>query len=156
MSIRPQDRQRRKGEFSPIQLKSLLKAFRPAGAVFVHHLAVCERCRSVAARVLSPVRNAGDLSPFERAFAASLSRLHVITGLRAPDGVCSSHSEVQRAADLPVSELLSFLGALDEAQTSLLHHLITCRRCRLVAARTLAPKRTPCGASQMSQELPIS
>lgn len=155
MSVESQDRPSISGEFTPPQLKSHLRTFRPAAAAFVHHLAVCERCRRVAGFILAPVGSAEDLSPFEHAFATSLSRLHFITGLRSLDGVCTASSAVQGAADLPLSELLLFLEALDDAQTSLVHHLITCGRCRRVAARALAPKRTSRGASQTSQEVRI-
>ena len=43
----------RRRDLTPREIKSGLRAFRPADAAFVLHLAECERCRSSAARLFT-------------------------------------------------------------------------------------------------------
>lgn len=62
----------RRRDLTPHELRSGLRAFRPADAAFLLHLAQCEPCRAFAARLLAPPPE--DLPPAElQKFVASLT-----------------------------------------------------------------------------------
>jgi len=62
----------RRRDLTPRELRSHLKAFGPTDAAFVLHLAQCERCRGLAARLLAPPPDDLPLTELQR-FTESLS-----------------------------------------------------------------------------------